>query len=267
MVGRRKLLEELKIEKNDWTELAYACGINPKKTNLDDSEEERIRTAITLLEENQVSSYQQIAEYFGCEQNHNGRSPRDSMGESTVFKRLVEQAVNEGTITGDIYSQVFQEAAKRKFAQLVNTGEFQHNLSQGFHNILFDSGLTAEQMLEAGEKRINQILDRYEPQLISAPEPIKMIEGNSLTIDDEQESDLSAKADLWNVEINTSSEEPSSIDDDKITTVDSPDNLSANDEELEEGNNNTTSESDRLDLDHQSSESELKIVDEDDQSD
>ena len=266
MVGRRKLLEELKILKDDWTELAYACGINPKKTNLDDIEEERIRTAIALLEENQVSSYQQIAEYFGCEQNHNGRSPRDSMGESTVFKRLVEQAVNSGTITGDIYSQVFQEAAKRKFAQLVNSGEFQHNLSQGFHNILFDSGLTAEQMLESGQKRINQILDRYEPQLISAPEPIKMIEGNSLTIG-EEESDLSPKADLWNVEIKTNSEEPSSIDENKITTVDSPDNLSANDGDLGDGSRNTTSESERLDNDHQSDESEYEIVDEDDQSD
>ena len=266
MVGRRKLLEELKILKDDWTELAYACGINPKKTNLDDIEEERIRTAIALLEENQVSSYQQIAEYFGCEQNHNGRSPRDSMGESTVFKRLVEQAVNSGTITGDIYSQVFQEAAKRKFAQLVNSGEFQHNLSQGFHNILYDSGLTAEQMLSAGEKRINQILERYEPQLLSAPEPIKMIEGNSLTIGDE-ENDLSPKADLWNVEITSSSEQQESIDEDKISTVDSPDNLSANDGDLGDGSRNTTSESERLDNDHQSDESEYEIVDEDDQSD
>ena len=265
MVGRRKLLEELKILKDDWTELAYACGINPKKTNLDDTEEERIRTAIALLEENQVSSYQQIAEYFGCEQNHNGRSPRDSMGESTVFKRLVEQAVNSGTVTGDIYSQVFQEAAKRKFAQLVNTGEFQHNLSQGFHNILFDSGLTAEQMLSAGEKRINQILDRYEPQLISAPEPIKMIEGNSLTIG-EEESDLSTKADLWNVEI-TSSQELSSIDGEKISTVDSPDNISANDGSPGDKSSKTSSESERLDNDHQSSESKYEIVDEDDQSD
>ena len=233
---------------------------------MDDSEEERIRTAIALLEENQVSSYQQIAEYFGCEQNHNGRSPRDSMGESRMFKRLVEQAVNSGTITGDIYSQVFQEAAKRKFAQLVNSGEFQHNLSQGFHNILFDSGLTAEQMLESGQKRINQILDRYEPQLISAPEPIKMIEGNSLTIGDE-ESDLSPKADLWNVDIKTNSEQQESIDEHKITTVDSPDDLSPNDGSPGDESPKTTSESERLDNDHQSDESEYEIVDEDDQSD
>ena len=182
MPGPKQLQKELNILQEDWSDLAIACGINPRKKSLSDEETERIRTAKNLLQQGEVSTYEQITEYF--EQQPKKERENDHVSSSAVnnmMKKLISEAVNSGIVTGDLYSQVLQQAAKQRFSEKVISGELQHNLTQGFHNILFENGLTAQQLEDEGMKMIEQISESYEPQLLSASDntsTVKMISGN-----------------------------------------------------------------------------------------
>lgn len=178
MPGPKQLQKELNILQEDWSDLAIACGINPRKKSLSDEETERIRTAKNLLQQGEVSTYEQITEYFNQDSKNNSSS---SPVDNNMMKRIIEQAVHQGIATGELYSQVFQQSAKQRFMETVKSGELQHNLSQSFQNILFHNGLTAQQLEDEGMKMIEQISESYEPQLLSASDntsTVKMISGN-----------------------------------------------------------------------------------------
>jgi len=104
---------------------------------------------------------------------------------------LIEEAVKTGIATGELYSKVLQESAQRRFEETVNSGELKHNLAQGFQNILFSNGLTSEQLREEGRKMVEQISEKYEPQLLNqCSEPLKMIEPEQLGFTNDSDNNL-----------------------------------------------------------------------------
>lgn len=172
MPGPKQLQKELEISQQDWQKLAVACDINLKKKSLSDDEAEKARSGIELIKEGVVSNYNELAQYF-----KNPSSPKSN----NLIQNLVEEAVKNGTTTGELYTRVFQESAQRRFQETLNSGELQHNLAQGFQNILFNNGLTAEQLENQGMRMVQQISDSYEPNFLQSnhqPNEVKMISGN-----------------------------------------------------------------------------------------
>lgn len=202
MPGPKQLREELKIKREDWRDLALACGIHPRKKILTDDEADRVRTAKNLLQQGEASTYEQIAAYFQQQQPKNGDFPSSTL--DNMIRKIVEQGVNEGIVTGDLYGRVFQEAAKQRFREKVESGELQHNLSQGFHNILFENGLTAEQLESEGMRMIQQMSDDYEPQFLTgsgSSSTVKMISGNVSDEDSSAEPDTDSAEPDTDIEI------------------------------------------------------------------
>lgn len=206
MPGPRQLQRELLIEQQEWEQFATACQVNPKKRSLSDAETARIREGRKLLDQSDVNSYQEIADYFENKSSSSSTSSTNTSSipssipsstssqqpiSSNLIQNIIEEAAKTGIATGELYSQVLQESAQRRFEETVNSGELKHNLAQGFQNILFNNGLTSQQLREEGRKMVEQISEKYEPQLLNqCSEPLKMIEPEQLGFSNDSDNNL-----------------------------------------------------------------------------